>query len=96
MYALMNAVEPYRKRPRQEFGCNIYHPLVPGNRLDFTCGHCQFICHPDKAVRARRHKMLIKSGVAIQEKDGRIRGVSPPEAKRHLAAMDDETRALYE
>lgn len=96
MSALMNAVEPYRRRPRQEFGCNIYHPLVPGNRLDFTCGHCQFICHPDKAVRADRYTMLINSGVAIQEKDGRIRGVSPEEAKRHLAAMDEETRAMYE
>ncbi|MBN1613735.1 MAG: epoxyqueuosine reductase [Deltaproteobacteria bacterium] len=96
MDALMNAVEPYRKRPRQDFGCNIYHPLVPGNKLEFTCGHCQFICHPDKAVRARRYKMLKNSGVAIQEKDGRIRGVTPEEAERHLAAMDDETRALYE
>ena len=96
MSALMKAVDPYRKRPRQDFGCNIYHPLVPGNRLDFTCGHCQFVCYPDKTVRARRHKMLIKSGVAIQEKDGKIRGVSPEEAKRHLADMDDETRAMYE
>ena len=94
--ALLNAVDPYRKRPRQEFGCNIYHPIVPGNRLDLTCAHCQFVCHPDKKIRAMRHKMLIKSGVAIQEKNGKIRGVSPEEAKRHLAAMDDETRAMYE
>ena len=94
--ALMNAVEPYRKRPHQEFGCNIYHPLAPGNRLDFTCGYCQFVCHPDKAVRVRRHKMLVESGVAIQGKDGKIKGVSPEEAKRHLAAMDNETRAMYE
>jgi len=94
--ALMNAVEPYRRRPHQEFGCNVYHPLVPGNRLDFTCGHCQFVCHPDKAVRAKRYEMLIKSGVAIQERNGKIRGVSPEEAKRHLAAMDDEVRAMYE
>ena len=96
MPALMNAVEPYRNRPRQGFGCNMYHPLVPGNRLDFTCGHCQFVCHPDKAVRNRRYKMVIESGVVIQEKDGNIRAVSPEEAKRHLAAMDAETRALYE
>jgi len=94
--ALMNAVEPYRKRPRQEFGCNIYHPLVPGNRLDFTCGHCQFVCHPDKTVRIRRYKMLTGSGVAIQEKDGTVKAVSPEEAKKHLAAMDDEVRAMYE
>ncbi len=95
-FALMNAVEPYRRRPRQEFGCNIYHPIVPGNRLDLTCAHCQFICHPDKAVRTRRHNMLIKSGVAIQEKNGKIRCVSPEEARLHLAAMDDEARTMYE
>ncbi len=94
--ALLNAVDPYVKRPRQDFGCNIYHPLVPGNRLDFTCGHCQFVCHPDKAVRTRRYQMLINSGVAVQGKDGKIRAASADEAKRHLAAMDDKTRALYE
>jgi hypothetical protein len=40
--------------------------------------------------------MLVEGGVAIQEKDGKIKGVSPEEAKRHLAAMDNETRAMYE
>jgi hypothetical protein len=40
--------------------------------------------------------MLVESGVAIQEKDGKIKGVSPEEAKKHLAAMDNETRAMYE
>jgi hypothetical protein len=40
--------------------------------------------------------MLVESGVAIQEKDGKIKGVSPGEAKRYLAAMDDETRSMYE
>ena len=94
--ALMKAVAPYKNRPRQDFGCNIYHPLVPGNRLDFTCGHCQFVCHPDPAVHSMRYKMLINSGVAIQEKSGRIRAVSPEEAKRHLSTMDEETRDMYE
>jgi epoxyqueuosine reductase len=94
--ALMKAVDPYRKRPRQDFGCNIYHPLVPGNRLDFTCGHCQFVCHPDKAVRVRRYEMLMNGGVAIQEKNGSIKAVAPDEAKQHVAAMDDETKGLYE
>ena len=94
--ALMKAVDPYRRRPRTDFGCNIYHPLVPGNRLDFTCGHCQFVCHPDKAVRAERYRMIIEGGVAIQDKNGTIRAASPEEAKKHLAAMDDETRSMYE
>jgi epoxyqueuosine reductase len=94
--ALMKAVPAYQNRPRQDFGCNIYHPLVPGNRLEFTCGHCQFVCHPDKAIRKKRFEMIVNSGVVIQDPDGVIRAVSPEAAKRHLAAMDRETRAFYE
>jgi ferredoxin len=94
--ALMAAVEPYRNRPRQEFGCNIYHPLVPGNRLDFTCGHCQFVCHPDKEVRQDRYKMITDGGVVIQQADGSLKAVSPEKAEAHLAGMDQGIRALYE
>lgn len=94
--ALLKAAEPYKNRPRQDFGCNIYHPLVPGNRLEFTCAHCQFICHPDKEIRKRRYNMLIKSGVVIQDPDGVLRPVSPEDAKRHLEALDPDTRTLYE
>jgi epoxyqueuosine reductase QueG len=94
--ALKDAAPAYKNRPKQDFGCNIYHPLTPGNRLEFTCGHCQFICHPDKEVRQQRYTMLLHSGVVIQEPDGLLRAVSPQEAEKHLAAMDRETRALYE
>ncbi|MBW2613521.1 MAG: epoxyqueuosine reductase [Deltaproteobacteria bacterium] len=94
--ALLGAVEPFRNRIKPDFGCNIYHPLVPGNRLEFTCGHCQFICHPDKKVRQDRYKMLTTSGVAIQEADGYVKAVHPDEAREHLDKLDPETRALYE
>ena len=94
--ALMKAVPAYRDRPKQDFGCNLYHPLVPGNRLDFTCGHCQFICHPDKKVREKRYNMIVEGGVVVQKPDGSLVAVAPDKARLHLAAMDQETRALYE
>ena len=92
----MKVAPAYKTRPKQDFGCNIYHPLAPGNRLDFTCGHCQFVCHPDKEVRKQRYNMIVGGGVVIQESDGLLRAVSPEEAQEHLAAMDPETKALYE
>ncbi len=94
--AMITTAPAFKKRPRPDFGCNNYHPLVPGNLLDFTCGHCQFVCHPDKEVRKQRYKMISGSGVVIQEADGSMRAVSSEEAKDHLAAMEQETRALYE
>jgi epoxyqueuosine reductase len=92
--ALIKAVGPYVNRKRVDYG--IYHPLVPGDLLELTCCHCQFICHPDKEVRNKRYKMLINSGVVIQEPDGTLRAVSPEEAKNHIAKMDPEQKALYE
>lgn len=94
--ALLKAADPYKKRAKPDFGCNIYHPLVPGNRLEFTCGHCQFVCHPDLEVRRERHKMIITSGVVVQRPDGYARAVRPEEAEKYLETMDPETRALYE
>jgi len=94
--ALVKVAPAYKTRPKQDFGCNIYHPLVPGNRLDFTCGHCQFICHPDKEVRKRRHKMLMESGVVVQNPDGTLKAVSSEEAEAYVAALSHEQRALYE
>ena len=52
--------------------------------------------HPDKDVRKRRYKMLVESGVIIQNPDGSREAVSPEEAQKKIAAMDPETRALYE
>ena len=92
--ALIKAVPAYRHRKKVDYG--LYHALVPGNLLEFTCGHCQFICHPDKAVRQARYKMLINSGVVIQDPDGTLRAVSPQEAEKHLSTMTPEQRTLYE
>jgi epoxyqueuosine reductase QueG len=92
--ALIKAVPAYRNRKKVDYG--LYHALVPGSLLEFTCGHCQLICHPDKQVRQSRYKMLINSGVVIQEPDGSLKAVSPEEAKQHLLLMKPEQRALYE
>jgi len=92
--ALIKAVPAYRNRQKVDYG--LYHPLVPGSLLEFTCGHCQLICHPDKQVRQERYKMLINSGVVIQEPDGALKAVSPEEAKKRLSTMSPEQRALYE
>jgi len=92
--ALINAAKPYVDRPKTNYG--LYHPLVPGDLLEFTCGHCQFICHPDKDVRQERFKMLANSGVVVQNEDGSLEAVSPEEAKKRLAAASPERRALYE
>ena len=92
--ALLEAAGPYRNRPKPDYG--FFHPLVPGSRIEFTCGHCQFVCHPDKEVRRRRYKMITGNGVVIQHPDGTLEAVTPEEAKNHLAAMEPDTRALYE
>jgi len=92
--ALIGAVKPYALRPRP--GIGFFHPLLPGNKGQSTCGHCQIICHPDKDVRAKRSKMLAEAGVVIQLEDGSLKGVSPEEALQHLADMSPEERTLYE
>ncbi|MBW2091375.1 MAG: epoxyqueuosine reductase [Deltaproteobacteria bacterium] len=92
--ALLKAAKPYVNRPKTNYG--IYHPLIPGDLLEFTCAHCQFICHPDKEVRQDRFKMLTNSGVVVQNEDGSLEAVSPEEAKTRLAAMNPKRRALYE
>jgi hypothetical protein len=82
-------------RPEIEGG--FHHPAMPGHKkLNFTCGNCQLICHPDRKERKRRHKLLIKSGVVVQHPDGALQALSPQDAKRRLAAMSPEQRACYE
>jgi epoxyqueuosine reductase QueG len=91
--AIRAAIKPYAHRPRP--GVGFYHALMPGNKLQNTCGHCQIICHPDKAVRTRRLKTLTEAGVVIQLEDGSLKAVSPEEAEAHLAGLSPEKRALY-
>jgi len=92
--AIINAAEPYKKRPREEGG--FFHFLMPGNRVEFTCCNCSLVCHPDKEIRKKRYQMLINSGVVIQHTDGSYEAVTPEEAEKHLQEMPPEQRALYE
>ncbi|MBU0513300.1 MAG: epoxyqueuosine reductase [Proteobacteria bacterium] len=92
--AIRAAAGPFARRPKMEIG--FYHALMPGLRGEFTCGHCQLVCHPDKEVRKKRHKILVESGVVIQDEDGSRRAVSPDQAESHLEAMPPERRALFE
>ena len=64
--------------------------------MDFSCSNCHLVCHPDKEVRIARYKMLIESGVIIQELDGTRRVVSPEEAEEYLNSLPLERRKLYE
>ena len=64
--------------------------------MEYTCANCQLVCHPEKEVRTARYKMLIESGVVIQEADGTRRVVSPEEAKEYLNSMPLERKKLYE
>ena len=54
------------------------------------------MCHPDPEERTRRHKLMINSGVVIQNPDGSLEAVSPDEAEKRLVAMSPEVCVLYE
>lgn len=92
--ALKRAARPYAARPRQ--GRFFFHAAMPGGKGQFTCGNCQLVCHPDPALRRARHKLLVESGVIIQEAGGGLRAVSPEQAREHLASLEPERRALYQ
>jgi epoxyqueuosine reductase QueG len=92
--ALVDSVGPFLKRPKTELA--VFNTIMPGDRVELTCGNCQLICHPDKEIRKKRYKMLTKSGVIVENSDGSREAVSAEEAKKRLTAMDPETRALYE
>ncbi|KKL50440.1 hypothetical protein LCGC14_2305480 [marine sediment metagenome] len=93
--ALVKAVARSWGRPEIEGG--FHHPAMPGHRkLNFTCGNCQLICHPDREERERRRKLMVNGGVVVQQADGSLQAVSPEIAEKHLAAMGPEQRACYE
>jgi epoxyqueuosine reductase QueG len=92
--ALVDSVGPFLKRPKTDLA--VFNSIMPGDKVELTCGNCQLICHPDKEIRQKRYKMLTESGVIVENPDGSREAVSAEEAKIRLAAMDPETRALYE
>ena len=91
--ALLPGFRAYNDWPDIEGGR--YHVMMK-KKLLLTCGNCQLVCHPDKEVRIRRHRLLTESGVVIQREDGRLEAVSPEEASRWVEAMSPEVRVLYE
>jgi epoxyqueuosine reductase QueG len=92
--ALLDAVGPCLRRPKSELAA--YNVIMPGDRVELTCGNCQLVCHPDKEIRKRRYRALTESGVVVQNSDGSLEAVTPEEAERRIAGMDPQTRALYE
>jgi epoxyqueuosine reductase len=92
--ALAGAIMASSQRP--PLGGGYRHPMLPERRISLTCGNCQLICVPDKEERKSRHKALREGGCAVQKPDGSLEFVSAEEAAERVAAMDDETRALYE
>lgn len=91
---IRKAAKAYVKRPKPKGG--FYHFLMPGYRIENTCGNCQLVCHPGKEIRKSRYKMVVEGGVVVQNPDGSREAVSPEEARKRIANMDPETRALYE
>lgn len=73
-----------------------YISFRPGYTLDYSCSHCQLVCHPDPDVRKKRYKMVMKGGVVVQNEDGSYVAVPPEEARKRLDAMEPEKRRLYE
>ncbi len=92
------ALAAWIRRPKLQ-GHYLQQPLLfRATRKDvqLTCGSCMLVCAPDPEERQRRLKALQTSGVVVQDPDGTVRAVSPEEAKAHIAALDEETRTLYE
>jgi epoxyqueuosine reductase QueG len=92
--AIPTATKAYLERPKFKDG--FFVPIKSGSRMEYTCSNCHLICHPDKEVRTARYKMLIESGVVVQEPDGTRSVVFPEEAKEYLNSMPLERRKLYE
>lgn len=92
--AMELAMPAYQKRTLNDH--LFYISFRPGYSLDYSCSHCQLVCHPDPEVRKRRFRMVMGSGVIVQDADGSYHAVSPEEAKKRLAAMEPERRRLYE
>jgi hypothetical protein len=91
--AVMQHLDIHQRRPAME-GARI-HPLIDG-KFSMTCGMCQLVCAPDKEERKKRYKMLTESGCTVQNPDGSVEAFPSEEAAKRVAAMDPETRALYE
>ena len=93
MRALAKGVDAFRNRPAIDGG---FYTHLLDKRISLTCGNCQIVCVADKEERKRRYKALTESGCVVQNPDGTLEAMSSEKAAERVAAMDDETRALYE
>ncbi|MCX6700125.1 MAG: hypothetical protein NTV68_09385, partial [Methanomicrobiales archaeon] len=73
-----------------------YLHFKPGYDVEYSCSHCQLVCGPDFEGRKKSYNMITTSGVVVQDDVGVCRVVSPHEAKKTLAGMIPERRALHE
>jgi ferredoxin len=92
------AVRAWAQRPYMQ-GHTLQQPLLYQSThkdVQLSCGACMLVCAADPEERERRLKSVQNAGVAIQHPDGSVEMVPPEEAEKHVAAMDPETRALYE
>jgi hypothetical protein len=69
--------------------------MPAGRKINFTCGNCQLICHPDRDVRKRRYKTLTESGVVVQHEDGRLEAMAPEIAEKFVSELPEERRVMY-
>ena len=92
--ALAMAIQASSKRPQIEGGYR--HPLLPDRRIALTCGNCHLVCVADKEERKNRYKALREGGSVVQNPDGTLEVMSAEVATERLAAMDPETRKMYE
>jgi hypothetical protein len=59
--------------------------VLARNRHDTvtTCGNCAIVCFETLQQRAKALKLLLHSGVVVEDGDGRVRVVSVEEARRY-------------
>lgn len=93
MPALIHATKAYSQWPPMEGGL---YQVVMKDKLYFTCGNCQLICHPDKEERKRRFKTLTESGAVVQNPDGSLEALPPERARRRISSLTPQVRSLYE
>lgn len=90
--AMIKGLKAHSRWPKMAGGH--YHVLMQ-DKLYLTCGHCQLVCHPDKEVRKKRHRMLTSCGVCLQRPDGEMEFMSPEAAKEYFAKCNPENKNLY-
>ena len=94
--AMLKAVGLSNQWPEvPDAGVYVLGSIIKTKRFE-ACSYCQLVCTPDPEERKRRYKLIVNSGVVVQNLGGSLEAVAPDEAKIRLAAMSPEVRALYE